>query len=155
MQLSLPRFCPAEIGKPADHTVSSPGGPPAFHSWRDVESAQKDRPSPQQQTLNGLWSFSYFTQPEAVPEHWVRCDLAEAKPLPVPANWQLHGYDAPIYTNIQYPIPVNPPRVPDLNPTGCYSRDFTLEPSWLASGKTRIILTVSVLHFICGVMGNG
>ncbi|WP_016589437.1 sugar-binding domain-containing protein, partial [Yersinia pestis] len=112
---------------------------PPFHSWRDVESAQKDRPSPQQQTLNGLWSFSYFTQPEAVPEHWVRCDLAEAKPLPVPANWQLHGYDAPIYTNIQYPIPVNPPRVPDLNPTGCYSRDFTLEPSWLASGKTRII----------------
>lgn len=56
---------------------------PPFHSWRDVESAQKDRPSPQQQTLNGLWSFSYFTQPEAVPEHWVRCDLAEAKPLPV------------------------------------------------------------------------
>lgn len=112
---------------------------PPFHSWRDINAARNDTPSPQIHSLNGQWTFSYFTQPEAVPEHWVTQDLTQAKLLPVPANWQLHGYDVPIYTNIQYPIPVNPPFVPADNPTGCYSREFTLEPGWLSSGKTRII----------------
>lgn len=59
--------------------------------------------------------------------------------LPVPANWQRHGYDTPIYTNVQYPIPVDPSRVPRENPTGCYSHEFTLAQDWLTSGQTRII----------------
>lgn len=112
---------------------------PPFQSWRDVNAAQSDSPSAQRQLLNGSWSFSYFTQPEYVPDSWVDQDLMGVKKLPVPANWQLHGYDMPIYTNVQYPIPVDPPYVPNKNPTGCYSRDFTLAPDWLASGQTRII----------------
>ncbi|MDN0123188.1 beta-galactosidase [Yersinia aleksiciae] len=112
---------------------------PPFQSWRDINAAQSDSPSAQRQWLNGLWSFSYFTQPEHVPDNWIDRDLAGVKTLPVPANWQLHGYDTPIYTNVQYPIPVDPPYVPKQNPTGCYSRDFTLAPDWLASGQTRII----------------
>ena len=44
--------------------------------------------------------------------------------LPVPSLWQLHGHGAPAYTNIVYPFPVDPPRVPDANPTGEYRRDF-------------------------------
>ncbi|WP_145595419.1 beta-galactosidase [Yersinia aleksiciae] len=112
---------------------------PPFQSWRDINAAQSDSPSAQRQLLNGLWSFSYFTQPEHVPDNWIDQDLAGVKTLPVPANWQLHGYDTPIYTNVQYPIPVDPPYVPKENPTGCYSRDFTLAPDWLASGQTRII----------------
>ncbi|PPS59142.1 hypothetical protein CRX72_10145 [Pantoea sp. BRM17] len=64
------------------------------------------------------WQFSYFTQPEAVPESWLQQDLPDATALPVPANWQLYGYDAPVYTNVQYPIAVNPPFVPQANPTG-------------------------------------
>ncbi|CNJ57210.1 beta-galactosidase [Yersinia aldovae] len=112
---------------------------PPFHSWRHATDAQRDALSAQQQPLNGPWLFSYFTQPELVPDHWVEQDLAEAQTIPVPANWQLHGYDTPIYTNVQYPIPVDPPRVPQQNPTGCYSREFTLQPDWLASGQTRIV----------------
>ncbi|WP_145513193.1 beta-galactosidase [Yersinia massiliensis] len=112
---------------------------PPFHSWRDVDAAQNDAISSQRQLLNGLWSFSYFPQPEDVPDAWVEHDLAGVATIPVPANWQRHGYDTPIYTNVQYPIPVDPPRVPEENPTGCYSREFTLAPDWLASGQTRII----------------
>ncbi|RXA97605.1 beta-galactosidase [Yersinia sp. 2105 StPb PI] len=112
---------------------------PPFHSWRDINSAQNDESSPQKLLLNGQWSFSYFTQPEAVPDCWVEQDLPEVASLPVPANWQLHGYDTPIYTNVQYPIPVDPPHVPQENPTGCYSYDFTVEADWLLSGQTRII----------------
>ncbi|CNC60625.1 beta-D-galactosidase [Yersinia frederiksenii] len=112
---------------------------PPFHSWRDIDAAKSDTDSPQRRLLNGQWAFSYFTQPELVPDDWVEHDLPEATSLPVPANWQLHGFDTPIYTNVQYPIPVDPPRVPQENPTGCYSSHFTLEPHWLSSGQTRII----------------
>ncbi|MGE4799932.1 beta-galactosidase [Yersinia hibernica] len=112
---------------------------PPFHSWRDADAAQNDAPSPQQQLLNGQWLFSYFTRPESVPDTWANQDLPEAVSMPVPSNWQLHGYDTPIYTNVQYPIPVDPPRVPKDNPTGCYSYNFTLEPHWVSSGQTRII----------------
>ncbi|WP_145600030.1 beta-galactosidase [Yersinia frederiksenii] len=112
---------------------------PPFHSWRDINSAQNDTASPQRRLLNGQWAFNYFTQPELVPNDWVEHDLPEATSLPVPANWQLHGFDTPIYTNVQYPIPVDPPHVPQENPTGCYSTHFTVEPNWLLSGRTRII----------------
>ena len=44
--------------------------------------------------------------------------------LPVPSHWQLHGYGAPAYTNVRYPFPVDPPFVPDENPTGDYRRAF-------------------------------
>lgn len=111
---------------------------PPFHSWRDINSAQNDTASPQRRLLNGQWAFNYFTQPELVPNDWVEHDLPEATSLPVPANWQLHGFDTPIYTNVQYPIPVDPPHVPQENPTGCYSTHFTVEPNWLLSGRTRI-----------------
>ena len=43
----------------------------------------------------------------------------------MPSHWQLHGYGAPAYTNVVYPFPVDPPHVPDENPTGDYRRRFT------------------------------
>jgi beta-galactosidase len=44
--------------------------------------------------------------------------------LEVPSCWQLAGYGAPAYTNVRYPFPVDPPRVPDANPTGEYRLRF-------------------------------
>lgn len=44
--------------------------------------------------------------------------------IPVPSNWECHGHGTPIYTNVVYPIPVNPPFVPEDNPTGTYWRRF-------------------------------
>ncbi|WP_061797548.1 beta-galactosidase [Serratia ficaria] len=112
---------------------------PPFASWRDEAAARDDAPSGSRQSLNGDWRFSYFTRPQAVPESWLLQDLPDADSLAVPANWQLAGYDAPIYTNVRYPIPVDPPRVPEDNPTGCYSRSFSVGGDWLAAGQTRII----------------
>lgn len=49
----------------------------------------------------------------------------------VPSNWQMHGFDRPIYTNTDYPFPLNPPCVPkDDNPTGCYRKEFTIPKEW-------------------------
>lgn len=120
------------------HYQRLPAHPP-FASWRDAAAAREDVTSASQQWLNGEWQFSYFSHPQAVPENWLEQDLPDANPIAVPANWQLAGYDAPIYTNVKYPIPVNPPLVPEDNPTGCYSRRFTVDAAWLAGGQTRII----------------
>jgi beta-galactosidase len=124
---------------------------PPFASWRSEAAARDEQPSAALRCLNGQWSFSYFSQPEAVPASWLLQDLPDADTIPVPANWQMHGYDAPIYTNVQYPIAATPPAVPVDNPTGCYSLTFTVDDSWLASGETRIIFdgVNSAFHLWC------
>ncbi len=48
----------------------------------------------------------------------------------VPGHWQLQGYGAPAYTNVRYPFPVDPPRVPDANPTGEYRTVIVRPPGW-------------------------
>jgi beta-galactosidase len=47
--------------------------------------------------------------------------------IPVPIHWECHGHGTPIYTNYVYPIPVDPPFVPDANPTGCYRHSFDVQ----------------------------
>ncbi|GAB7195454.1 hypothetical protein OS31_22030 [Dickeya oryzae] len=124
---------------------------PPFSSWRDLNAARDDAPSERHQLLNGEWTFSYFARPQAVPEQWLAQDLNDADQITVPSNWQLAGYDAPIYTNVKYPIPVNPPFVPEDNPTGCYSLTFSVDPDWLAQGQTRIVFdgVNSAFHLWC------
>ena len=112
---------------------------PPFSSWRNEEQAKADVPSSSRRSLNGEWIFHYFNRPGSVPDDWINEDLPQSDLLPVPSNWQLRGYDAPIYTNVQYPIPVNPPYVPEDNPVGCYSYHFDCPETWLESGQTRII----------------
>ncbi|XP_022867807.1 uncharacterized protein LOC111387485 [Olea europaea var. sylvestris] len=48
----------------------------------------------------------------------------------VPSNWQMHGFDIPIYTNVIYPFPLDPPRVPEDNPSGCYRTYFYIPKEW-------------------------
>jgi beta-galactosidase len=55
--------------------------------------------------------------------------------IPVPAHWVLTGdgtRGGPIYTNVQFPFPTEPPFVPDENPTGDYRRSFTLPDAFEA-----------------------
>lgn len=112
---------------------------PPFYSWRFEEHARLDVDSDRRLSLDGEWRFSYYPKPQAVPENWLAGDLSDARPMPVPSNWQLAGYGSPIYTNVKYPFPVNPPWVPEENPTGCYSREFSIPGHWTAPGRTRIV----------------
>ena len=51
--------------------------------------------------------------------------------ISVPGNWQMEGaYDVPMYTNVNYPIPYDPPYVPQDNPVGLYRRHFDLPSAW-------------------------
>jgi beta-galactosidase len=142
---------------PAVTQLNALAAHPPFSSWRSLEDARDDKRSPSRQSLNGDWAFSYFPRPEAVPESWLSDDLPDADAIPVPSNWQMLGYDAPIYTNITYPIPVNPPFVPADNPTGCYSLTFDIDDAWLVNGQTRIIFdgVNSAFHLWCNGLWMG
>lgn len=124
---------------------------PPFYSWRTADDAKNNLQSEQRRSLNGAWKFAWFASPEAVPESWLSADLPHADTITVPSNWQMEGYDVPIYTNITYPFPVNPPYVPAENPTGCYSLTFDINESWRQSGQTRIIFdgVNSAFHLWC------
>ena len=82
--------------------------------------------------LNGLWQFQYLTSPADVPPGFFEeaFDASQWDRLPVPSNWQMHGYGRPQYTNINYPFPVDPPHVPSDNPVGLYRREFALPAEW-------------------------
>ena len=122
-----------------------------FCSWRDEAQARDGIPSARRILLDGAWQFTWHARPEAVDPRWLAEDLSQSRPIPVPSNWQLAGYAAPIYTNVRYPITTTPPRVPEENPTGCYSRTFTVPPAWLAQGQTRIVFdgVSSAFHLFC------
>ena len=82
---------------------------PAFASWRDELAARDNHPSTRRRQLDGEWQFAYARSPFAVDAQWLTQDLPGSRGTPVPSNWQMEGYDAPIYTNVRYPIDTTPP----------------------------------------------
>ena len=79
--------------------------------------------------LNGAWDFRYYDSIIDMPDDFISQE-SETK-ISVPSNWQLYGYDKPQYTNICYPIPFDPPYVPDDIPVGVYSRIYNYTPDGL------------------------
>ena len=94
------------------------------------------------QSLNGNWKFNIVKNPSQRPQNFYTADLDDSKwkDIKVPSNWEIEGYDIPIYTNIVYPFPKNPPFIGgDYNPVGSYRRTFKVADSW----KDKEI----ILHF--------
>ncbi|ALB45144.2 glycoside hydrolase family 2 [Clostridium beijerinckii NRRL B-598] len=96
------------------------------------------------QSLNGMWKFKMAESPLEAPVRFetVNYDDSSWGEIPVPSNWELHGYGKPVYTNILYPfkregadshfeieiakghVELNAPYVPEKNLTGCYRTTF-------------------------------
>ena len=96
--------------------------------------------------ISGEWRFHWVATPAEAPEGFWAVDYDDEKwgTMPVPGNWEINGFGYPIYTNIVYPFPKNPPYIPhDDNPTGCYRHEFDIPAEW--EGR-RIIL-----HFESGL----
>lgn len=100
--------------------------------------------SPFFKLLNGQWQFHYAASPDELPDGFESetFDAEAWSSLPVPGNWQMFGYGTPNYTNIAYPYPVDPPRVPQENPVGLYRRTFHLPAAWeeLEPGRQVFLL---------------
>ena len=96
--------------------------------------------------ISGQWRFHWTKTPAERPEgFWAKeYDDKMWDLIAVPGNWEVLGYGYPIYTNVNYPFPLNPPYIPhDDNPTGCYRHTFEIPEAW--DGR-RIIL-----HFESGL----
>ena len=98
--------------------------------WRETRDA-----SPWFVSLNGQWRFNWSENPASNGRsdfYRPDFDVSVWDHIPVPSNWQLHGYG---YSDLhQYPLPLgdpDPPRVPhDFNPVGSYRRTFTVPEDW-------------------------
>lgn len=97
-----------------------------LHAYSSERDALDKQPSSYQLSLNGQWQFALFDRPENVPPECVSksFDDSDWQPITVPSNWQLQGFDKPIYTNVKYPFADAPPYVPQQNPTGVYRCHF-------------------------------
>ncbi len=112
--------------------------------YADAESALRDNPkeSPYFISLNGMWKFKWVSNPSQRPAGFYlkRYNTAKWDKIEVPSDWQMKGYDYPIYVNIRYPWNEPYPQVPmNYNPVGSYRRTFNIPREW----KNREIM----LHF--------
>ncbi|GAA1550979.1 glycoside hydrolase family 2 TIM barrel-domain containing protein [Kribbella sancticallisti] len=82
-------------------------------------------------SLNGTWRFHLADSVATAPTGFERDDFDDSAwdLLAVPSSWPMHGFGRPAYTNQPYPFPVDPPYVPDENPTGDHRLEFEL-PGW-------------------------
>ncbi|GAA1598880.1 glycoside hydrolase family 2 TIM barrel-domain containing protein [Kribbella hippodromi] len=103
-------------------------------------------------SLNGTWRFHWSDTVWGATPGFQEAGFDDTSwdELPVPSHWQLHGYGPPIYTTSPYPFPVDPPHVPDENPTGEYRLSF-LGPDW----KRRTILRFDGVDSFFTVWLNG
>lgn len=86
-------------------------------------------------SLDGQWRFFWSPNPEQRPKGFFTddFDISRWEYTPVPSNWELQGYDYPIYVNTRYEFTdkPQPPKVPhDYNPVGSYKTWFTLPVGW-------------------------
>ncbi len=99
-------------------------------------------------SLNGTWKFKYTSdwkagKPEADDFYADNANVSGWDDIRVPLNWEMAGYDVPVYNNVGYPFKNNPPFITaiadnfDANPLGSYRRTFTLPEGW---DKKRVTL---------------
>jgi len=116
-----------EINKLPPHATGFPYADEFSAKKRDLSS------SPWVRSLNGTWDFTLVENPGSSPLDFFSSEFNTAgwDKIKVPGNWTMRGFDKPIYTNMQMPIPNTPPFVPDEdNPTGLYRRTFNIPKDW-------------------------
>ena len=117
--------------------------------------AQQPERSSQYYSLNGQWHFHFAKRPADRPEAFYKndFDVSNWPLITVPSNWQMQGYDYPIYTSAGYPFPMNKPYIdPSYNPVGSYRRDFTVPSDWL---QQRLVLHFGAVKSAFYVWING
>ena len=102
-------------------------------------------------SLNGTWRFHFVSEPSQRPmDFWKEgYDVSAWDTIPVPSNWEMQGYDRPIYANVEYPHSNTPPYIKarpgfndgganyGINPVGSYVRTFQVPDNW--NGRRTLI----------------
>ena len=137
-----------ELNKEAPHATFM-----LFNRKEDVVADDYSR-SPFYQSLNGTWKFVYVDKYKDRQTDFYKPTLDDSRwnTIPVPSNWERKGFGIPIYTNITYPFPRNPPFIGEHNPVGTYRKTFTVPTSW--AGK-EVILNFGSISGCAFVYVNG
>jgi len=103
----------------------------SFETLEDALSNDRSRSS-RVMILNGIWDFKFALKPADAPSEFYKGKVSGWDHIEVPSNWEMKGYDIPIYKSAVYPFrPVNPPFVPrDYNAVGSYQRSFFVPEKW-------------------------
>ena len=83
--------------------------------------------------LNSDWRFNYVKTPEEKIEGFYNTDYnsQDWALMPVPGNWELNGFDCPVYVNVANEFKSNPPYAPtEYNPVGRYITEFKVPGNW-------------------------
>lgn len=86
-------------------------------------------------SLNGPWKFHWVKDPKTRPTTFQNVDYDDSNwaTIPVPSNWEVEGYDYPIYLDERYPFTTTWPDAPtDYNPVGTYRKEITLDKKLLS-----------------------
>lgn len=117
-------------------------------------------------SLNGEWRFHLVSEPSKRPLDFFKNGFDDSAwdRIPVPSNWEMHGYDKPIYCNVEYPHGNTPPFITarpgfndnganyGINPVGSYTRTFSVPADWLSR---RTILHFGGIYSAAIVWVNG
>jgi len=110
-----------------------------FIPYQDETSAELPRSQSRYfHSLCGQWDFRFYKSLVEVEDGFYAEDYSideNYNKIKVPMNWQMDldkDYDKPNYTNVRYPIPLDPPFVPDENPCGIYLRDFDVDENMIS-----------------------
>ncbi len=152
---------PLDWENPAVFRINKEAAHASFTPYQTQQQALKfeKQQSPLRESLNGDWKFNMSVNPGSRPVDFYKpdFDVSSWKDISVPGNWQVQGYDYPIYVNQPYPFKADPPYVPggiksesykegilennpekaaqitdraNYNPIGSYRRTFTLPQGW-------------------------
>ncbi|MCT3006471.1 beta-galactosidase, partial [Propionibacterium freudenreichii] len=121
---------------------------PASAAVTDVVTARES--SDRVQLLNGQWDFRYHHSVNDLDEAFMDpgCTVEGFAPITVPGTWQHQGYDAHQYTNVRYPIPLDPPHVPVDNPCGAYRTTFDHHADAAAPDTTLVFEGVDSCFYV-------
>lgn len=105
--------------------------------------------------LNGTWRFLFSAKPSERPLDFYGTEYKEYDwhNIEVPSNWELQGFGIPVYTNINYIFPKNPPFVDNEDlPVGSYRTTFEVPGGW---GNREVILHFESIAGAATVWVNG
>jgi beta-galactosidase len=164
LALSLVTFCFSALysqsndwENPAVFSVNTEQAHATMYPYPSVQDAIDGNlnDNPLYINLNGNWKFHFSERVADRPKTFYTpgFDASSWGEIPVPGNWEVHGYGYPRYVNSGFCFPINPPFIDDsYNPVGSYLTTFDLPADW--KGK-EVFITFGAVSSAYYVWING